>query len=751
MKKIFSLVLASLILILSVPAVSASENPWEAAYRKVIDENRISDGRLIDINGDKTPELAGVSGGKVLFFYMKDMDCVKSYNGTDIPLVFFDNLKLMSAPTKNDTGFFGQAIYKGTLYTYRMVFSDFVPTLDIIAEENVRTGIGSVKLDNEVFAPSSDVGTAVAEYFEDYAENYITSAKIFPEEVRLLGRTKALNNAFGRYNIFAELSDNQVSFSQKQREKIKKTVSAGTFGEFSRISVLSDDYIFVEFFTNDTQNEKVILPYEKNFALLDGKLSLIESYRNEKDIDGVKLFPLIAVENAPANFNPDYKRTQAFRGIDDYVNFLSQIMPNDLTLNANGKKNLAQFMEYAVNRCSRAELKAQNNTLTVNKKAVSIVSQSATMAMGQLVSLCKSKNISQIRTARTIPELVCTGLDFSRPIRIEFVGGTSDALSGASGIRLMLDSTCGIYLNTAELAILEENADTFCIEYTKNDEDYSIIFTDEKSHTKDQILSPVWFIVPAKYQYSSVLASYEGGTENRGGVFDAKSSTIEFSAMRSGNYQVVEDDITINDTDNLPISKSEAIRFLVSKGVFELDKKNNFYPESHMTLFEFDLALHNMFYDSPCQTDSKKLRLTKEEMLASCGKVLVEKKGYQCPENFMDYLLFTDKTQITSENIPYIAVAVQCGLCENGGEFAPETFITKSDAADVLYRTYMLLYDASSVTTSLSATAVEEEIIPPAKTDISIAVRLGLCAGVTIVIALVVVIVTKKKKDDNEN
>lgn len=751
MKKIFSLVLASLILILSVPAVSASENPWEAAYRKVIDENGISDGRLMDINGDKVPELAGVSGGKTMFFYMKDETCVKSYDGTDIPLVFFDNIKLMSAPLKNDTGFFGQTIYKGTLYTYRIDFSDFVPALDVIAEENVRTGTGSVKLDNEVFSNSSDVSGDVAEYFEDYAENYMTSAKIFPEETRMLGRTKALNNVFGRYNIFAEMTDNQVSFSQKQREKIKKTVSAGSFGEFSRISVLSDDYIFVEFFTNDTRNDKVILPYEKKYALLDGKLALIESYAQEKDVDGVKLFPLIAVENAPANFNPDYKRTETFRGIDDYVNYLSQAMPQDLVINANGKKNLAQFMEYAVNKCSRTKLKAENNTLTVNKKAVSIISQSATMAMGQLVSLCKSKNISQIRTARTIPELVCTGLDFSRPVRIEFVNGVSDALSGASGIRLMLNDAHGIYLNTAELAILEENTDTFCIEYTKNEEDYSIVFTDEKSQITDEILSPVWFIVPAKYQYSSVLASYEGGTENRGGVFDAKTSTIEFSAMHSGNYQVVEDDITINDTDNLPISKSEAIRFLVSKGVFELDKKNNFHPEDYMTLYEFDSALHHMFYDSPCREDSEKLRLTKEKMLASCGKVLVEKKGYQCPENFMDYLLFSDETQITSENVPYIAVAVQCGLCENGGEFAPQNFITKSDAADVLYKTYMLLYDASSVTTSLSATAVEEEIIPPAKTDISIAVRLGLCAGITLMIALVVVIVSKKKKDDNEN
>lgn len=748
MKRIISLILTILILSSAVSFVSASENPWEAAYRKVLDENNISDGKLIDVNGDKIPELVGTSGGKVMFFHMQDASCVKSYEGTDIPLVFFDHLKSMTSYEKSDTAFFGQAVHKGTVYTYRMSFSDFVPALDIIAEENTKTGTGSTKLDNDVFTNSSDVSQEVAEYFEEYVENYLLSADILPEEVHMSGRARALTNTFGRYNILSQLSDNQVSFSPRQREKIKRAVSTGSFGEFSRISVLSDDYIFVEFYTNDTRDDKVILPYDRQFALLDGQLALVESYRGEKDVDGEKLFPLIALENAPSNLNPDYTKCTSFRGIDDYVNYLSQMFPSDLVPNANGKKALAQFMEYAVNKCSRAELKASDNTLTVTEKSLSLVAQSATISMGQLISVCKSKNISQIRTARTIPELVCTGVDFSRPVRIEFMKGTAAALSGCTGVRLILDGSHGIYLNAAELAILEENTDTFCIEYTKNEDDYSIIFTNEKSEPIDEIPSPVWFILPAKYQYSSVLVSYEGGTQNRGGVFDSKTSAIEFSAVRSGNYHVIKDDITINDTDNLPISKSEAIRFLVSKGVFELDKKNKFYPDSYMTLFEFDSALHRMFYDSPCKDDHKKLRLTKEDMLASCGKILIEKKGYQCPENYMEYLAFTDKSQINPENAPYIAVAVQCGLCENQSEFLPESFITRSDAADVLYKTYMILYEPSDVTTSLS-TAAQEEAVPPEKSDLSAVARLGLCAGITLLIFVSIAVISKKKKQNN--
>ncbi len=749
MKKVVSLLLMILILVSFVPAVSAAENLWEAEYRKVIGENRISRGKLLDINGDTVPELVLSVSGKVQLYHIKEATYVKSYEGTEIPFEFFNNLKLMTAAQKNDTGFFGQAIYKGILYTYRMNFENFVPALDVIAQENIKTGVGSVKLDNEVFSQSYTVTGEVAEYFEDYAESYMLCADILPEEIKMFGTAAGLTRAFGRYNLFTEISDNQVSFSAAQREKIKKNAGQGKFLEFHRISVLSDDFIFVEFFTNDTQNEKVILPYDKNYALLDSEMNVIESYRDEKDVATSKISSLIAVEKAPSNINPDYKKCASFRGIDDYVNYLSQIIPSGGAVNDNDKKELAQFLEYAVNKCSRAEIKAKNNTLTINKKSVSIVAESAGISMGQLLSVCKSKKISQIRTARTIPELVCTGVDFSRPVRIEFADNTAKALANATGIRIMLSDTHGIYLNTAELAILEENTDTFCIEYTLRDEDYSIVFTDGHSSVIDQIYSPVWFIVPAKYEYSSVLVSYDGGTGNRGGQFDKKTSTIEFSAVRSGNYQLVEDDITINDTDSLPMSKSEAIRFLVSKGILDLDRKNNFYPEKIMTLDEFDEAVSKMFYNEQYDGISKKLRLTKEYMLATCGKILVQKKGYQCPENYMDYILFSDKSGITPENAPYIAVAVQCGLCENGGDFLPDTFIAKSDAAEVLYKTYMLLYEASSVTTSLSAAAQKADGWQEPPSDLSGLVRVGLCIIITAGLFAGVYIIekTRKKKE----
>lgn len=780
MKKIISLILMILMIFSCYPDAFAEELPWQAEYRRVITNSNVTNFILLDVTGDKVPEMFSDNYGKVFSFYYKDGAAIKASENSDIPFVFFKNLKYARNNTTDEMAYIGQISYQGLLYTYKMSFPGNVPVLEVVAQENLSTGAGNFKGDAEVFSNVADVSDLVSEYLENYTQDYITAVSLTTEEIRTFGREGAATRFFARYNLLTSLSDNQINFSATQREKIKKAVGEGTFLEFNRISVLSDTSILVEFFVNDTQNEKLILPYAKRWALIDEEFTVVKSYRAEREIDAANLSALIAVENAPSNINPDYDKCESFRGIDDYVTYLSQLITSAGEVNENGKKSIAQFMEYATNKCSRTGLKAQDNTLTITKSSVSIISENASICMGQLVSLCNSKNITQIRTARTIPELVCGGLDFNRPIRIEFEEGVASALSSASGLRIMLDARNGIYLNTAELAVLDENTDTFCIEYEKNDEDYSIVFTDRNNRVIDTIVAPVWFIVPAKYDYSSVIASYEGGTDNRGGQFDEKLLTIEFSALRSGNYQVVENDITINDIDDVSLSKSEAIRFLVSKGVFALDRKNNFYPAKNFTRYDFAMVLVKMFYQENPEAEctyldvpesskyysyvataeasgltvadedgnfSGNAAVTKEHLLALCGKILADKKGYQYPDKYIEYLQFADKVEISASSVPYIAIAVQCGLAENSGELNPNDPVTRADSAEVLYKTYMLLYDASPVTTSLSVALSAPQEANTMK-DFGAAVRTALCAGITAAFAAGIFVVGKWKKKE---
>ena len=778
MKKIISLILTVIIMWPLLPAVYAADESWETEYRRVIDASNIKNFVLMDINGDGIPELFSDNYGKVSSFYYKDGAAIKASENKDVPFVFFKNLKRVQNTETDQFHYMGQAEYKGLLYTYKMNFSEYIPVLDVVAQEDLSKGTGDFKGDAEVFSNGVEVSSMVSEYLKKFVPEYLCVVNITSGEINSFGKNGTVTRAFLRYKLLSVLSDDTNNFSAVQREKIKKAVAPGNFLEFSRISVLSDSAVFVEFFVSSVKDEKYEFPYEKRWALLDGELSNTKYYETERELNAETLSNLIAAENVPSNVNPDYKKCASFRGIDDYVNYLSSLVSTAGSVNENGKKIVAQYMEYAVNKCSRAALRSADNTLTVTKSAVSIIAENAAICMGQLVSMCNSKNLTQIRTARTIPELVCKGVDFTKPVRIEFEEGVSQALSSVSGLRIMLDDEHGIYVNTAELTILEENTDNFSIEYTKNKEDYSIVFTDRNNNHIDTILSPVWFIVPAKYEYSTVIASNKGATDNRGGQFDERGGTIEFSALRSGNYQVVENDVTINDGDTVSLSRSEAIRFLVSKGVFTLDRRKNFYPESTLTKYDFTMALVKMFYqiaedatvtfpdvaegnkyykyvataeaqgltkaDENGNFDGKSA-VTKEHLLAICGKVLADRKGYQYPENFSEYLQFADKEEISSDAMGYISIAVQCGLLENSGEFSPKTPITREEGAEFLYRTYMLLYDASAVTTSLSSVLSSEDT-PQPMNDLGALARALMCIAVTVVFLSGIAIVGKMKK-----
>jgi len=775
LKKIVSLLLVSLIMISLSPAAFAKNDAWEEAYNKVILNSSFTGYVLFDASGDGVPELFCNGNGKVLSYYYKDGGAVKASENSDVPFDFFENLTYAREEETNTLYFMGQATYLNKIMTYKMSFPQYIPMLEIIAEEDIKTGSGVFKGEKNTFSDSPDVETQVLEYLQGYTKEYLMKSILSSNEIYQFSRRIAARKFLSRYRVLSSFSDDSMLFSSNQREQIKKSVGMGKFLSFDRISVLSDDYIFIEFYVNNTSNHEYAFNYDKRYALVSGDYKLIQTYRRERDIAPDYLESLISAENSASNFNPDYEKTNSFRGIDDYVTYFSSILSSDV--NEKGKKEIVSFMEYAANRCSRTEIKATNNTLSVKKDTVSFVSQSAVNCMGQLESVCTSKNISQIRIPKTVPELVCSGVDITKPVRIEFETGVSKSLNQASGIRIMFDETHGIYVNTAELIVLEKEIDIFSIEFTKNKNDYSIVFTGKNNVGLTSVPMPVWFILPSRSNYASVLVSYEGGTENRGGQFDKKRGTIEFSVTHSGNYEVVEDDITINDIDSVSFSANEAIRFLVSKGILEVDRNKHFYPEASFSKYEFTKALVKMFYaendKAKCsypdiEKGSKYYKyvataeelglayseddgnfnpnkaVTNEYITSICAKVLTEKKGYNFPVNYDEYISFSDKYEISEDKMPYIAVAIQCGLLQGGGAFLPKEEVTKEKGAEILYKAFMLLYDTSPVTTSFSAMGNEQN----QKTeihDLTPLARLGLCIMVTLLLVGAFFIIYKRK------
>lgn len=787
MKRIFCVLLAVLMLTSFPVTISSEEAPsWEAEYKRIITQlapKKQSTFVLADFDNDAVPELITGNDSAVSVYAYKNDSLLKVTDQKGISIRYFEKIKKAQQNDSGRTSFVGQVTENTDIVTYTVQFTELTPAVSFVCIEH-SDHTGKFYKNNNAAESVPDCSPLLQDYFSQLSFNPFTLCTLSPQEISAASTVKvASDSLFARYHFLKTLPDNMASFSVKRRDAIKKAVNDGDFAEFDKISKLNTTDIFVQFYVNTDESSSLYIPYEKRYALLTetkGKPSVTTLYDRESALDAEHLISLLSKENESSNISIDYAKTTTFRGIDDYVNYFSSMLSSAKgEINENGKIAISEYMEHAVNRCSRTEIKAKNNIITVDDDTASFISENAILCMGRFTQVCDSQGFIQSRKARIIPELVCSGVDVSKPIRIEYKTGVSQAIQNVSGIRLMLDSTHGIYLTTADLSVLESAFDTFCMEYTKTGDGFNVVFADKNNKTVDYISAPVWFMVPAENEFSTVIATYPGGTDNWGGQFSASNKTIEFSTNYSGTYDIVENDITINDIDTLSSDTKDAIRFMVSKGIFTLDKRNNFRPSSTLNRYDFTTALVRMFYainiDAQCSfTDIPKSSVyyryvasaeeqkiatgyadgtfrgynavSKEQVVTLCGRTLVVKKGYTYTKTDASYLGFTDNDEIATWAKPDIAVAIRCGLLGNSGVFAPTDTVTRAEGAEMLYKTFMLLYDVSPITTVSSANAETPEEPQQAGELYDFEFRLALCIFATIIMLFLCYLAVKIKK-----
>ncbi|MDR3767659.1 MAG: S-layer homology domain-containing protein, partial [Butyricicoccus sp.] len=191
-------------------------------------------------------------------------------------------------------------------------------------------------------------------------------------------------------------------------------------------------------------------------------------------------------------------------------------------------------------------------------------------------------------------------------------------------------------------------------------------------------------------------------------------------------YEVIENAAEIADIADCDEQTAAAIRFMVSKGYFSLDDAGNFDPNGTLNRYMFSEALVRMFFaldrnlttsftdvpqDSPYypyvasgeqgaiiegfedntfRGDNDVLR---EEVIALCSRTLADKKGYSYPTDTAAYLTFDDADAISDWARDTTALAVRETLVNGTGTLAPQQSISRGEAALLLYRLFMLLYE----------------------------------------------------------
>ena len=85
----------------------------------------------------------------------------------------------------------------------------------------------------------------------------------------------------------------------------------------------------------------------------------------------------------------------------------------------------------------------------------------------------------------------------------------------------------------------------------------------------------------------------------------------------------------------------------------------------------------------------------------------------------------------------------------NVGAFSPSGAVTRAEGAEILYKTFMLLYDVSPVTTVSSLQSGADSAVSNAQETFDFEFRAALCILITIVLlflSYVLVKISKRKK-----
>ena len=766
MKKFLCVLLCFLAILCSFTvsyAVVDDTKLWQDEYFNIINITKVSADThfvLVDTDYDEIPELFCGDNRFVTAFSIKNNSLVKLYEIHNVPIEYIGNMKAYFNPASSMTEFAGQCMNGNAIVSYRLIFGE--------------NGITCETIENE------------RNYFRLSQLMPLTISVMDSEEIKEFEKISDASSSFtSRHTFLASLSDDTAKFNFSEREKIKDAISDGDFLCFEKISYLNENDIFVQFYKAYDKSD-FLTPVSKSFALItEGENGSVTIYEEEKDIDSISISQNEFLDFVVSNVYIDYGKVSGILNFDEHLSYLNNLVSEfGSSANNNAKKEILNYIEYAVNKSSRTQLKSKKNVYAIDSTSVSLVSEYAVNCMERMLAVCKPNGIEFEDNLTLVPEIVLSGVDLTKPVRVEFKSGISKSLNDVSGLKVMLDSHHGIYLTAETLSYFEENTDAFCIEIKHSQGKISVCFADRNNNLMKTLEKPISFILPAKSRFSSVMRTTKEGTKIIGGEYNPLFKTVAFKTKISGTYSVVENDFTINDVQKLSEKQQEAVHFAVSSGAMSL-KNNKFEPKKNFSRGEFITALIKLFYEvnseatvtfSDISEDSEiypfvasaeelgltslfegtefneDLQITRQTAVALLGRTLVKSGKFSYPEKTDEDLLFSDSSKISHLAISDISVALDAGIIDATKYFSPDKKLTKSEVSRLLYNAYMALFEDSEITTTTSIKKEAPKDAPEEKTDWELFAALIIFAGIFVLfIGYIIRKIVKRRKAKNTN
>lgn len=456
---------------------------------------------------------------------------------------------------------------------------------------------------------------------------------------------------------------------------------------------------------------------EKEYQLL--KVYALDTFPSVEEINRYAI-----KTNPESNFKVDYSMAANYTDLSQYVEALKSALSAVDTLNDAGNRAVTDYIDYVIQDHAPAAIYANENTVVISPETVKAAQEPAQEAKAALLDALDG--LTLFRAPDLTARIDISGLDLSKPVRVRVPQDAVGAINELDHVTMVLGDSQHMVTIPVD-GLRQMGYLDLQLEKIAQDQ-YSISFFDQSDNVIEHLEFNVAFTLPASSELSSVQAVCAGYSDNWGGQYDSQNKTITFQTPYTGEYTILTSTIDIPDIDYLSDEMQQAITFMVSKGYFELDSEGRFNPSVGLNRYEFtqslikiffalnldavtsfdDVTQDNLYYSYVASGEENEILagyddglfhgdddILRVQMLAICGRTLVNKKNYSRPGDPTTYLNYVDSADIPGWAAGDLALTVREGLIESGSALRPNQPINRGEAALLLYRLFMLLYDVS--------------------------------------------------------
>lgn len=455
-----------------------------------------------------------------------------------------------------------------------------------------------------------------------------------------------------------------------------------------------------------------------------------------------KLERYISKSKAASNITIDYKKIKSYTKSEQYVQYLEKQLGNSKP-NDSAKSEIIGYIEHAIESTADAVIKVKGKKIKITAVEIKEAINKAEKTKSEFDKLLDKKDISLNKKINITIRIDTQGTSLKKGFTVIYDSSLTKYLDEIGGIKIILDSDRQYLYCDAKDLLKQVEDNSIMVKITVKDGKYNLEFMNGNGKKLEKAPVKFTFAFKISSRYDTVYYHESNDKTNWSGQINDADQTIEFKTALPGVYTIETNKPKISDIDDLTDYEQEAVKFMVSRGYFELDGKE-FNPYGSLTRYEFTKTLVSIFYvlDFDAKTTFTDVEnsspyyeyiasseqentvkgfgddtfrgnnnTTREEVISISSRAIAGKKGYAYPENTDDYVQFADNADIEGWENQYeeIALAVREGLIDKGGILAPKSNVTRLDAAVILYRLFNCLYDVAPIQTT---TQSSEESFP---------------------------------------